>query len=65
MILMIYYDTDVLHLYRLLATKKASQAYKAQKGNKTHKRDLDGPAILYYLPGPDGEAPSDAVKEQV
>jgi hypothetical protein len=55
---------DVLH-HRLVATKKASQAYKAQKGNKTHKRDLDGPAILYYLPGPCNEAPSDAVTEQV
>ena len=55
---------DVLH-HRLVATRKASQAYKGQKGNKTHKRDLDGPAILYYLPGPNGEAPSDAVKEQV
>ena len=55
---------DVLH-QRLVATKKASQAYKAQKGCKNHKRDLNGPAILYYLPGPGNEAPSDAVKEQV
>jgi hypothetical protein len=56
---------DVLH-HRLVATRKASQAYKAQKGCKNHKRDLDGPAILYYLPGPVGnEAPSDAVTEQV
>ena len=55
---------DVLH-HRLVATRKASQAYKGQKGNKTHKRYLDGPAILYYLPGPCNEAPSDAVTEQV
>ena len=50
---------------RLVATKYASKAVKVQKGQKNHKRDLNGPAILYYLPGPCSEAPSDAVTEQV